>query len=524
MKTLLRVIAWLVIILAVIIFGSIVAIRPLRLIALNVFTELWEPAGTGGPPECKTAYGITERLAVPGVPQKRAIILVHGIFGHPICTWGPKGIESGLIQSLHTNPEIARNFDLLIFGYPSFYLRKGSADPAQAAADLLHELRSKEYFTRYDEFVFVVHSMGGLVTMDALSQDPTLFDKVTGVFGLGVPFHGAEIASWGRIILRNAGLEAMIPNNSYLTELHRRFDSADIARRQRLTALKGQPSGKLRILCGAENGSVAGMDVVSDNTSALCETLVNSVGNHIEIAKIPDSLPQESKLLTELKYFLIQLSGKSTEVALDRVVDLSGSTCGPDGRAYSEVITDLYTLSTPMNETWYFLAFPDPGQTVVLKYAYEDAFGNSLGKWESFGVPTVSCATFGNKPDGTGCNAGIIYPIKLESASKRIRIEWTWSDKRANAGTKNLRDTEFTNNGKYKVTSVDVEIKLPPGIDFIETIKPTIDDRTNPVPICQSPDGVHGKFTCRGNPYVMTGLRVQYKDAIPPDSLKCPGK
>jgi pimeloyl-ACP methyl ester carboxylesterase len=519
---------WVLVILAAVLAVGIVAVRPLRLAAGNLLAELAEPAGENDRAECQTPYGISNLTSEQRVPRKQVVILVHGIFGNGVCTWNTKGVNTGLVGVMRNDPQVSRDYDLLAFGYPSFYLKTGSYSPETAGNNLYRALRAGGYLDKYDKIVFVAHSMGGLVAMEAMSKHPDLFDKVAGVFALAVPFYGAEIASWGRMILRNPGLDAMIPidENEYLNSLHKRFEDADANRQKRLFKV-AEDKYKFRFYCGAELGKVAGADVVALNSaSARCDSLVNSVANHIDIAKFPDGIPQDGQLLGELKYFLYRHSDSSMEVTLSRRVDLSGSTCDKDGRTYKELVHDRYTLSSPMIGTLFFGAAPDgPGHDVEMTYEYEDSSGKSLGAGQLHPVRVANCAFFGVGVDKTQCAIGQIYALPANDLAKTIIVNWVWSDSKPNAGIERLTYSEFRNTSKYRVPSLEIEIVLPPGIEFSKAIEPRFSE-PNQSTTCESPrrDGAisRGRLVCHGDKYILTNVKVEYPQAIPAGSLKCP--
>jgi pimeloyl-ACP methyl ester carboxylesterase len=519
---------WGLAIFAAILAAVIVAVRPLRLASGNLLAELVEPAGANAQAECQKPYGISNLTSEQRVPRKQAVILIHGIFGNGVCTWNTKGVNTGLVGVMRNDAQVSRDYDLLAFGYPSFYLKAGSYDPKAAGNNLYLALRDGGYLDKYDKFVIIAHSMGGLVAMEAMSEHPDLFDKVASVFALAVPFHGAEIASWGRLIFRNNGLDAMIPfsENAYLKSLHSRFEDADAKRQKRLFQ-DLENKHKFRFYCGAELGKVAGADVVlPDSASVLCDSLVNSVANHIDIAKFPDGVPQDGQLLGELKYFLYRHSDSSVELEVRRRVDLSGSTCNKDGRTYTELIHDLYTLASPMIGTLFFSAAPDgPGHQVDMRYEYEDSSGKSLGAGQLHPVRVANCAFFGRDAGETKCAIGQIYALPANTLAKRIIVDWAWSDTQPNAGILHLKDVEFRNNSKYRVRSLEIEVILPPTIEFIKTIEPQFSE-PDQSPTCESPrrDGMisRGRLVCRGNPYILTNVTVEYPQAIPAASFKCP--
>lgn len=497
-------------------------VSPFRWVAGNILGEVADLILGDGNPE----FGISEHLAVKGAPKDRAIILVHGILGHRIKTWTPGEIDVGIIGLLRKDSEIAGSFDVLTFGYPSFYAKKGSLGPYDAGQNLVEELRNTGHLKRYKEFVFVVHSMGGLVAMEAMSSSSDLFDKVSGAFALGVPFEGADIARWASTLLRNPALDDMVPKSPYLAGLKKRFADADAARMERANRSGGTGllSGAFKFACGREHGAYGGLQVVSAKSSGShCDRSVNSVADHVAMSKISTEDSRESLLPNALRYFLLERSGRRVPLKVKRTVDVSGSKCKQGSLEYSEIITDTLTFVEANSDIWYFAALPERWQSVEMNYQLEDSAGKQTDWMTQAPIVEESCQLRSGGTEKT-CESKLVYQVRPTVPISQIRMKWIWGQKPGEKAQDSLEDpAELTNGTRYRLTAAELEVKLPSGIDFKKPLQATFPGLrgTDVAPTCESPADSPGKLICRGNPHMVTGMQVKYQESIPAGSLNC---
>ncbi|KAK4098094.1 hypothetical protein N658DRAFT_488741 [Parathielavia hyrcaniae] len=168
---------------------------------------------------------------------KADIVLVHGLNGNPEKTWtAPNGVYwpadllPASLKDQHAN--------ILVYGYNAdvfggFWERtaKSPSDNfihhhAQTLVATLAHYRKSEG-TERNPIIWVVHSLGGIVTKRAILyssdlRDPNLEDlrsvyvSTYGIIFLGTPHTGAGAAAWGGVIQRMA--DALVPRKLFETE------------------------------------------------------------------------------------------------------------------------------------------------------------------------------------------------------------------------------------------------------------------------------------------------------------------
>ena len=162
-------------------------------------------------------YGI-KVLYDGAIDAKVDIVFVHGLTGNAYNTWLHQ--ETGI----HWPSKILRqdlpDVRILSFGYDAdivnFWNPASNSRLGSHAENLVGELvRERERTdTETRKILFVAHSLGGLVTEYALSHSRHAAEKhlhqveryTAGIVFLGVPHHGADVASWGKFATRMVGL------------------------------------------------------------------------------------------------------------------------------------------------------------------------------------------------------------------------------------------------------------------------------------------------------------------------------
>ena len=162
-------------------------------------------------------YGI-QVLHDGGTEAGVDIVFVHGLTGNAYDTWLHK--ETGI----HWPSELLRqdipDTRILSFGYDAdivnFWNPASNSRLSSHAENLVGELvRERERTdTETRKILFVAHSLGGLVTEYALSHSRHAAEKhlhqiercTARIAFLGVPHHGADLASWGKFGTRMVGV------------------------------------------------------------------------------------------------------------------------------------------------------------------------------------------------------------------------------------------------------------------------------------------------------------------------------
>jgi pimeloyl-ACP methyl ester carboxylesterase len=179
-----------------------------------------------------------ELTAVYRHPQAKAdIVLVHGLNGAPEKTWTatngvywPTDLLPASLKDQHAN--------VLVYGYNAdvyggFWERpvKSPSDNfihhhAQTLVATLAHYRKSEG-TERNPIIWVVHSLGGIVTKRAILysndlRDPnqedlrSIYVSTYGIIFLGTPHTGAGAAAWGGVVQRMA--DALVPRKLFETE------------------------------------------------------------------------------------------------------------------------------------------------------------------------------------------------------------------------------------------------------------------------------------------------------------------
>ncbi|KAK4042951.1 hypothetical protein C8A01DRAFT_32894 [Parachaetomium inaequale] len=179
-----------------------------------------------------------ELTAVYRHPQAKAdIVLVHGLNGAPEKTWTasngvywPVDLLPASLKDQHAN--------VLVYGYNAdvyggFWERpaKSPSDNfvhhhAQTLVTSLTHYRMSEG-TERNPIIWVVHSLGGIVTKRALLysndlRDPnqedlrSIYVSTYGIIFLGTPHNGSNAAAWGGIIQRMA--DSVVPRKIFESE------------------------------------------------------------------------------------------------------------------------------------------------------------------------------------------------------------------------------------------------------------------------------------------------------------------
>jgi hypothetical protein len=145
-----------------------------------------------------------------------AVVFVHGLFGDTLGTWRDpaRGDGKGLIKLLEdaaSGGQLHGSVDTYAFGYDSTFLSRASLSPSDAASVLYERLAREGIMNEYPRIVFVAHSVGGLITMRLLLDQPALRSQVPLCFFYSTPFAGSQIATIRERVSANPALKALVP-------------------------------------------------------------------------------------------------------------------------------------------------------------------------------------------------------------------------------------------------------------------------------------------------------------------------
>jgi len=204
-----------------------------------------------------------------------AVVFVHGIFGDADGTWTNADGKT-LFQFLKQAPNIGDKVDIYAFGYASHMFKDGSLN-INEAANLLDKTLENDGVWDYNNVVFVVHSMGGLVAMREMIGNPDRRAKVPLMFFYAVPQEGAEITNIASKVVNNPSVRQMFPADSNLFIQQLSDDWNSIAADKKPT-----------IVCAYEKVPIAGVMIVPwSEATRFCAGRPTAIpdASHITITK-----------------------------------------------------------------------------------------------------------------------------------------------------------------------------------------------------------------------------------------------
>ncbi|KAI9676686.1 MAG: hypothetical protein M1829_003005 [Trizodia sp. TS-e1964] len=213
-------------------------------------------------------YGI-KTLHNPESP-KVDLVFVHGLTGGQTTTWTADGEDASWPEKLLAKdiPE-AR---ILAFGYDADVVKLlGQASQntlAQHARNLLGDLADTRFDTNTTglPIIFVVHSLGGLICMNALTvsnnaeaNQRQILDCTHAIAFLGTPHRGSALASWAALAANLASVAKKV-NKSILDTLHPQSEVLSILVNEFHPMLRSRERNKgslVSITCYAEELDVS---------------------------------------------------------------------------------------------------------------------------------------------------------------------------------------------------------------------------------------------------------------------------
>lgn len=212
----------------------------------------------------KTPEKISESLWYPNKTETNSVVIfVHGVMGDSIETWRPSSSSQGWPQLLTSDDDMP-NVDVLSVGYRSKPLER-SQNIEELSNSIMQALQDRSVFKKYDNVIFVVHSMGGLITKRFLvtlrAENIEQFNKVKGIIFFSTPSGGADIARVASWLSSNEQFGDMEPSdfNSSLQILDNDW--------KRLLRLRTSESPFPKSFCAYETLSTSTLKVVPRSTS-----------------------------------------------------------------------------------------------------------------------------------------------------------------------------------------------------------------------------------------------------------------
>ena len=128
--------------------------------------------------------------------KERVVIFVHGIYGDALSTWKCTDGRTSW-PGLMAGDDSFRNSDIYVVDYPS--PKTGNMMTIdQEVGNIMNRL--KAVIDSHNEVVFLVHSLGGLITQKMLLIHREIAPKVKFIYFFSTPEEGAQIAQLGHAL------------------------------------------------------------------------------------------------------------------------------------------------------------------------------------------------------------------------------------------------------------------------------------------------------------------------------------
>lgn len=151
--------------------------------------------------------------------KRGVIVFVHGILGNTIETWTNSESKAYWPKLMADDKENFKNFDIYVYSYPSPKFDR-TYDIYDVALDMERQFRI-DGVDQYRKYIFLAHSMGGIVTRQFLLNSKDYRKKVDFMYFCATPSDPDPIANIASILSKNPQLGVMVTTGSetnYLTE------------------------------------------------------------------------------------------------------------------------------------------------------------------------------------------------------------------------------------------------------------------------------------------------------------------
>lgn len=239
---------------------------------------------------------------------KRVVVFVHGLGGNGYNTW--ENFPQFVFDDATRDP-----VDIALFDYFSGHRRRLQKRPTLPEIAAILTERLQDLSKRYDELFVVAHSMGGLISIDALryyirqrEEEPGLLRALAGMIFIATPFNGSPLAD--EPILRKliSECEQLLPNSDYQQALRLYIDD-NIDTKAKIELTPGQYKLPLWAIVGGLDGTVDRSSATSGINEDQIRTAVNR--DHRGVVK-----PQEptSQVVTWVREIIDEISSLRTSI------------------------------------------------------------------------------------------------------------------------------------------------------------------------------------------------------------------
>jgi len=200
------------------------------------------------------------------------IVFVHGVLGDSVGTW--TNDNKAYWPDLLTKDHVFDGTDIYVYQYPTSASATLSIDELSENMRLLLDTSG---VSNHRHIVFLVHSMGGLVTRAYILKYRRIADRTAFIYFFSTPTTGSELANLAQVVLKTPqvkNLQIMQPSG-YLADLQRQWLAARFL---------------LPSYCGYETRATVLVHVVTQaSASNLCNQRLDPIdADHITIVKPVD--------------------------------------------------------------------------------------------------------------------------------------------------------------------------------------------------------------------------------------------
>lgn len=240
----------------------------------------------------------------------RVIIFIHGFQGDRDSTWR-NSRSHAYWPELIAKDEAFSASDVFVYGYETNALKENlSID--ELSDNLRLRLQAAGIFDKYQESVFLVHSMGGVIARAFILKYPDRIN-VPMMYFFATPTTGSDLGNLANLIGQSPQAEGLrrLQGNLYLKS-------------QMSSWLASPLSRSIRSYCAYETKDTKGVRVVpQESATSLCNERLDPIGeDHIRIAK-PADITADSYVAFKVAYEESFANQRLVSGAPDIVLDAS---------------------------------------------------------------------------------------------------------------------------------------------------------------------------------------------------------
>ncbi len=138
--------------------------------------------------------------------KERVIVFVHGIYGSALTTWKCDQNNTGWPE-LMASDDAFKNSDIYVVDYPSPKVGNMMSIDEEVSSIMNRATDAKVF--DHNEVVFLVHSLGGLITQRLLLTHREVAAKTKMIYFFSTPEEGAQVAQIGHLVNNDPLLKQM---------------------------------------------------------------------------------------------------------------------------------------------------------------------------------------------------------------------------------------------------------------------------------------------------------------------------